>query len=77
MDWFDGIYCFCLYNDWVYYVSEKIMKLVVNIFGDKLVLLGICFGKFIKIYKFWLYVIVLDYFVFYVKYKVWIKFGVE
>ncbi|XP_010365998.1 60S ribosome subunit biogenesis protein NIP7 homolog isoform X1 [Rhinopithecus roxellana] len=73
----DGIYCFHLHNDQVYYVSEKIMKLAANISGDKLVSLGSCFGKVTKTHKFWLHVTALDYLAPYAKYKVWIKPGAE
>uniref|UniRef100_A0A2K6QDN1 60S ribosome subunit biogenesis protein NIP7 pre-PUA domain-containing protein n=1 Tax=Rhinopithecus roxellana TaxID=61622 RepID=A0A2K6QDN1_RHIRO len=65
----DGIYCFHLHNDQVYYVSEKIMKLAANISGDKLVSLGSCFGKVTKTHKFWLHVTALDYLAPYAKYK--------
>uniref|UniRef100_A0A2K6L725 60S ribosome subunit biogenesis protein NIP7 pre-PUA domain-containing protein n=1 Tax=Rhinopithecus bieti TaxID=61621 RepID=A0A2K6L725_RHIBE len=70
----DGIYCFHLHNDQVYYVSEKIMKLAANISGDKLVSLGSCFGKVTKTHKFWLHVTALDYLAPYAK---WLKNGVS
>uniref|UniRef100_A0A8D2CV23 Nucleolar pre-rRNA processing protein NIP7 n=1 Tax=Sciurus vulgaris TaxID=55149 RepID=A0A8D2CV23_SCIVU len=65
----DGTYCFRLHNDRMYYVSENILKLGANISGDKLVLLGTCFGKFTKIHKFHLHITALDYLAPYAKYK--------
>nr|KAF6270775.1 hypothetical protein mMyoMyo1_010906 [Myotis myotis] len=67
----------CTTTDRVYYVSEKILKLVANISGDRLVSLGICFGKFTKTHKFRLHIIALDYLAPYAKYQVWIKPGAE
>ena len=58
-------------------VSEKILKLTANIIGDKLLSLGMCFGKFTQTHKFWLYITALDYLAPYAKYKVWIKPGAE
>ncbi|KAG8562941.1 hypothetical protein GDO81_015872, partial [Engystomops pustulosus] len=73
----DGIYCFRIHNDRVYYVSEKILKLATNIARDKLVSLGICFGKFTKTQKFRLHITALDYLAPYAKYKVWVKPGAD
>ncbi|KAM9059872.1 60S ribosome subunit biogenesis protein NIP7 homolog isoform 1-T1 [Megaptera novaeangliae] len=73
----EGTYCFRMHNDRGYYVSEKILKLAANISGDKLVSLGMCFGKFTKTHKFRLHITALDYLAPYVKYKVWIKPGAE
>ncbi|KAL1772691.1 60S ribosome subunit biogenesis protein NIP7-like isoform X1, partial [Sigmodon hispidus] len=69
----NGIYCFRLHNNRVYYVSEMILKLAANISGDKLVSLGTCFGKFTKTHKFRLHITALDYLAPYARYKVWIK----
>lgn len=42
-------------------ISEKILKLAVNISREKLVSLGTCFGKFTKTQKFRLHITALDY----------------
>ncbi|KAM9059873.1 60S ribosome subunit biogenesis protein NIP7 homolog isoform 2-T2 [Megaptera novaeangliae] len=63
----EGTYCFRMHNDRGYYVSEKILKLAANISGDKLVSLGMCFGKFTKTHKFRLHITALDYLAPYVK----------
>uniref|UniRef100_A0A8C5JVY1 60S ribosome subunit biogenesis protein NIP7 homolog n=1 Tax=Jaculus jaculus TaxID=51337 RepID=A0A8C5JVY1_JACJA len=70
-----GTYCFRPHNDCMYCVSENILKLTVNISGNKLLSLRTCFGKFTKTHKFHLHITVLDYLAPYAKYKVWIKPG--
>ncbi|XP_071973478.1 60S ribosome subunit biogenesis protein NIP7 homolog isoform X2 [Engystomops pustulosus] len=59
------------------HIREKILKLATNIARDKLVSLGICFGKFTKTQKFRLHITALDYLAPYAKYKVWVKPGAE
>nr|XP_004660592.1 60S ribosome subunit biogenesis protein NIP7 homolog [Jaculus jaculus] len=56
-----GTYCFRPHNDCMYCVSENILKLTVNISGNKLLSLRTCFGKFTKTHKFHLHITVLDY----------------
>uniref|UniRef100_A0A0D9RT51 60S ribosome subunit biogenesis protein NIP7 homolog n=1 Tax=Chlorocebus sabaeus TaxID=60711 RepID=A0A0D9RT51_CHLSB len=68
----NGTYCSRLHKDQVYYVSEKILKLVpISDFP------GTCFRKFTKTHKFQLHITALDYPAPYAKYKVWIKPGAE
>jgi 60S ribosome subunit biogenesis protein NIP7 len=69
----DGLYCFRLHKDRVYYISEPIMKAATNVNREELVSLGTCFGKFTKSKKFRLHVTCLDYLAQYSKYKIWIK----
>ncbi|KAK2159468.1 hypothetical protein LSH36_152g01036 [Paralvinella palmiformis] len=57
----DGIYCFRLNNERVYYCSEELMKRAANISRDNLVNLGTCFGKFTKTRKFRLHITALDF----------------
>uniref|UniRef100_A0A7N4PMR6 60S ribosome subunit biogenesis protein NIP7 homolog n=1 Tax=Sarcophilus harrisii TaxID=9305 RepID=A0A7N4PMR6_SARHA len=58
-------------------ISEKILKLAVNISRENLVSLGTCFGKFTKTQKFRLHITALDYLAPYAKHKVWVKPGAE
>ncbi|PVU92703.1 hypothetical protein BB559_003629 [Furculomyces boomerangus] len=69
----DGLYCFRLHKDRVYYVREDIMKVAISIGKKNLISLGICFGKFTKTLKFRLHVTSLPYLAQYAKYKVWLK----
>lgn len=73
----DGVYCFRLHRDRVYYVSEDIMKRATNVCRENLISFGVCFGKFTKTRKFRLHVTALDYLAPYAKYKVWVKPGAE
>ncbi|KAI8804649.1 hypothetical protein BJ742DRAFT_823723 [Cladochytrium replicatum] len=69
----DEPYCFRLHKDRVFYVSESIMKKATSVTRDKLMSLGICFGKFTKTGKFRLHITGLEYLAQYAKYKVWVK----
>lgn len=69
----DDKYCFRLHEEFVYYVSEKLMRQATNISSDKLVALGTIVGKFTKSKKFHLRITFLDYLSKYAKYKVWVK----
>nr|XP_039251970.1 60S ribosome subunit biogenesis protein NIP7 homolog isoform X1 [Styela clava] len=73
----DGVYCFRLHRDRVYYVSEEIMKRATNVCRENLISFGVCFGKFTKTKKFRLHVTALDYLAPYAKFKVWVKPGAE
>ena len=57
----EGLYCFRLQKDRVYYVSEKTMKIAATIPRHNLISLGTCFGKFTKSGKFRLHVTALDF----------------
>ncbi|KXN71567.1 60S ribosome subunit biogenesis protein NIP7 [Conidiobolus coronatus NRRL 28638] len=69
----DEPYCFRLHNDRVYYMSEAIMKQSLNVNRDKLLSVGVCFGKFTKTRKFRLQITCLDYLAKYAVFKLWIK----
>lgn len=57
----DGLYCFRLHNARVYYVKEEIMKFAATIPAEKLVCLGVCFGKITKGGKFMLHITALGF----------------
>lgn len=57
----DGSYCFRELRNRVYYVSENILKQASNINPDKLISIGVCFGKFTKSGKFRLHITSLHY----------------
>ncbi|PVU94692.1 hypothetical protein BB561_002361 [Smittium simulii] len=69
----DGMYCFRLHKNRVYYVREEIMKLAISVGSKNLISLGICFGKFNNSGKFRLHITSLVYIAQYSKYKVWVK----
>eukprot|EP00088_Acartia_fossae_P029591 TRINITY_DN3045_c0_g1_i11.p1 TRINITY_DN3045_c0_g1~~TRINITY_DN3045_c0_g1_i11.p1 ORF type:complete len:181 (-),score=27.75 TRINITY_DN3045_c0_g1_i11:90-632(-) len=73
----DGVYCFRLHNDRIYYVSEKIMKLAAHISRDHLISMGTCFGKFTKTKKFRLHITALDFLAPYCQHKIWLKSSAE
>ncbi|CAN7985526.1 unnamed protein product [Ixodes hexagonus] len=73
----DGLYCFRLHRDRVYYVSETMMKIANNVSRENLVSMGTCFGKFTKSGKFHLHITALDYLAPYAKQKVWVKPSAE
>eukprot|EP00112_Aurelia_sp_Birch-Aquarium-sp1_P016656 Seg3798.2 transcript_id=Seg3798.2/GoldUCD/mRNA.D3Y31 product="60S ribosome subunit biogenesis protein NIP7-like" protein_id=Seg3798.2/GoldUCD/D3Y31 len=73
----DGLYCFRLHRDRIYYVKEEIMRKATNIGRDNLVSLGTCFGKFSKSGKFKLQITALDFLAPYAKFKIWVKPGAE
>jgi 60S ribosome subunit biogenesis protein NIP7 len=73
----DGIYCFRLDKDRVYYVSEEILKKAGHIARDHLISFGTCFGKFTKTSKFRLHITALDFLAPYAKFKVWVKASAE
>lgn len=52
---------------------EELCKKATNISRDKLLSLGVCFGKFTKSGKFHLQITCLDYLAQYCTFKVWIK----
>lgn len=69
----DGVYCFRLHRERVYYVAEETMKCAANTSHANLASLGVCFGKFTRNRKFMLKITALDYMAPYAKYKVWVK----
>ena len=69
----DEKYCFRLHDDFVYYISEKLMRQATNIGGNELISLGTSVGKFTKSKQFKLRITFLDILAQYAKYKVWIK----
>uniref|UniRef100_A0A7M5WQ97 60S ribosome subunit biogenesis protein NIP7 homolog n=2 Tax=Clytia hemisphaerica TaxID=252671 RepID=A0A7M5WQ97_9CNID len=69
----DGLYCFRLHKDRIYYVKEDIMKKATNIGRPNLISLGTCFGKYTKAGNFKLLITALDFLAPYAKYKVWVK----
>jgi len=73
----DGLYCFRLHRERVFYVSEKIMRMAANVARENLISLGTCFGKFTKKRAFKLHITALDYLAPYAKHKVWLKPGAE
>ncbi|CAG2106557.1 unnamed protein product [Medioppia subpectinata] len=73
----DGMYCFRLHCDRVYYCSEDMIKLASNISRDNLISFGTCFGKFTKSKKFRLLMTALDFLAPYAKHKVWLKPNAE
>lgn len=73
----DGMYCFRLHRDRVFYVSEDIMKKASHVARENLVSFGTCFGKFTKTGKFRLHITALDYLAPYAKFKIWVKPSAE
>ncbi|XP_002166640.1 60S ribosome subunit biogenesis protein NIP7 homolog [Hydra vulgaris] len=73
----DGMYCFRLHKDRIYYVKEEIMRKATNIGRENLASMGTCFGKFTKSGVFKLQITALDFLAPYAKYKVWVKPGSE
>lgn len=73
----DGIYCFRLHKERVYYTSEMLMKKAAHVARENLLSFGTCFGKFTKSRKFHLHVTALDFLAPYAKYKVWLKPNAE
>ncbi|XP_076030719.1 60S ribosome subunit biogenesis protein NIP7 homolog [Oratosquilla oratoria] len=73
----DGLYCFRLHRDRIYYVSEKIMKCAATVPRSDIISLGICFGKFTKTGKFRLHITALDYLAPYAPHKIWVKPSAE
>lgn len=69
----DEQYCFRLQKDRVYYVSESVMRLATSVSRDKLLSLGVNFGKFTKSGKFRLNITALEYLAQFARYKVWVK----
>ena len=73
----DGVYCFRLHRDRVYYCKEEIMKKAAHFPRKELISFGTCFGKFSKGLKFRLNITSLDYLAPYSKNKVWLKPSAE
>jgi len=73
----DGIYCFRLHNDRVFYASEYHVKQASVISRENLVSFGTCFGKFTKSGKFRLHITALDYLAPYAMYRVVLKPNAE
>ena len=73
----DDPHCFRLHNDRVYYISEKLLRISVNIGRDNLVSIGTKFGRFNKNHKFRLHITALDYLSQYAQFKVWVKPSAE
>ena len=57
----DGVYCFRLQNDRVFYASERIIKLAATVGRDQLMSFGTCIGKFTKTHKFRLHITALEF----------------
>ena len=69
----DAVYCFRLHKNWVYYVSEDVVKKATNVAGENLISLGTCFGKFTNSRKFQLQITALDCLAPFARFKVWLK----
>lgn len=55
------MYCFREMNNRVYYAHEYLLKQASNVHPDKLISVGVCFGKFTKSGKFRLHITALHY----------------
>ena len=44
----DGVYCFRIQKDRVFYISERVLKVACNVPREQLLMMGVCFGKFTK-----------------------------
>ena len=77
LDRSDGLYCFRLHRDRVYYCKEEIMKKAAHFPRKELIAFGTCFGKFSKGLKFRLNVTASEFLAPYAKYKVWLKPSAE
>ncbi|GFY62249.1 60S ribosome subunit biogenesis protein NIP7 homolog [Trichonephila inaurata madagascariensis] len=73
----DGLYCFRLHKDRIYYVSERNMKLACHIERKHLLSFGTCFGKFSKNNTFKLHITALEFIAPYAKHKIWLKPSAE
>ncbi|GAU97721.1 hypothetical protein RvY_08969 [Ramazzottius varieornatus] len=73
----DGLYCFRLHNDRVFYCSEYHLKQASVISRENLVSFGTCFGKFTKSGKFRLHITALDFLAPYATYRVLLKPNAE
>ncbi|KIY96754.1 60S ribosome subunit biogeneis protein NIP7-like protein [Monoraphidium neglectum] len=73
----DGLYCFRLHKNRIFYVSESIMKRATNVGRDNLVFLGTCVGKLTHSGKFRLTIGALDILAQFAKHKVWVKPSAE
>lgn len=73
----DGVYCFRMHRDRVFYVSEKLMKAASHIPRKQLLSFGTCLGKFSKTQKFRLHITSLIVIAPLAKKKVWVKPSAE
>ncbi|KAJ6220604.1 hypothetical protein RDWZM_006416 [Blomia tropicalis] len=73
----DGVYCFRLQKDRVFYASERMIKLASTISRDNLMSFGTCIGKFTKTHKFRLHITALEFLAPYAKHKIWLKPNAE
>lgn len=73
----DGVYCFRMHRDRVFYVSEQVMKAAAHIPRKQLMSFGTCLGKFSKTQKFRLHVTSLVVLAPFAKHKVWVKPSAE
>jgi len=73
----DGVYCFRVQKERVFYISERVLKVACNVPRDQLLMMGVCFGKFTKSGKFRLQVTALDQIAPYAKAKLWLKPSAE
>ena len=75
----DGVYCFRLHRDRVYYCKEEIMKKAAHFPRKNLIAFGTCFGRFSgkTQSKFRLNVTALDFLAPYAKHKIWAKPSAE
>ncbi|XP_037090464.1 60S ribosome subunit biogenesis protein NIP7 homolog [Pollicipes pollicipes] len=73
----DGLYCFRLHKDRVYYMSETLMRHALSFPRHALISIGTCFGKFTKSGKFHLHVTALEFLAPYAQHKVWLKASAE
>lgn len=77
LDRSDGLYCFRLHRERVYYCKEEIVKKAAHFPRKQLISFGTCFGRFSKTKKFRLNVTALDYLAPYAKNKIWLKPSAE
>uniref|UniRef100_A0A915PM20 60S ribosome subunit biogenesis protein NIP7 homolog n=1 Tax=Setaria digitata TaxID=48799 RepID=A0A915PM20_9BILA len=64
----DGVYCFRLHKDRVYYCTEILMRKAACISREPLLNFGTCLGKFTKTRKFRMHITALDYIAPYAKF---------
>lgn len=57
----EGVYCFRLHKERVYYASERMVKLAATMERKNLISFGTCFGKFTHTRKFRLHITALEF----------------
>ncbi|XP_055335511.1 60S ribosome subunit biogenesis protein NIP7 homolog [Paramacrobiotus metropolitanus] len=73
----DGLYCFRLHNDRIFYARESLVKQASVISRDNLASFGTCFGKMTKTGKFRLHITALDFLAPYAQFRVLLKPNAE